>query len=132
MHMDSNGKEPRPKNRLLRSFSYAISGFKHSVRTEKNMQIHLFATVLVLVASVVFAISVTEWLFVFLAIGGVLALELMNTALERVVDLTTGEHHPLAKQAKDAAAGAVFLYAIIAVIIGMMIFLPKIYDLFFN
>jgi undecaprenol kinase len=63
---------------------------------------------------------------VLFAIGGMLSLELMNTAVERVVDLATKDYHPLAKQAKDIAAGAVFIYAALSVIIGAIIFLPKI------
>ena len=59
-------------------------------------------------------------------IGGMLSLELMNTAIERAVDLITKDYHPLAKAAKDAAAGAVFVYALLSVIIGLIIFIPKI------
>jgi len=66
-------------------------------------------------------------MFISFAICGVLALELVNTAVERVVDLVTKEFHPLAKQAKDIAAGAVLLYAILSVVIGCIIFLPKMF-----
>ncbi len=72
-------------------------------------------------------LSAIEWMFISFAICGVLALELVNTAIERVVDLVTKDIHPLAKQAKDVAAGAVLLYAILSVIIGCIIFLPKIF-----
>jgi undecaprenol kinase len=71
-----------------------------------------------------FSITKTEWLFILVAIGGMFALELVNTAIERLVDLVTAEYHPLAKQAKDLAAGAVLVYAILSVGIGMVIFLP--------
>jgi undecaprenol kinase len=73
-----------------------------------------------------------EWLFVIFAIGGMFALELLNTAIERLVDLVTMEYHPLAKQAKDIAAGAVFLYAIFSVIVGFIIFIPRILKLIFH
>lgn len=66
-----------------------------------------------------------EWSIVVLLIGGMLALEMMNAAIERVVDLVTLENHPLAKHAKDLAAGAVLVYAISSVVIGLIIFVPK-------
>lgn len=122
MSMDSNGKG----NRLLRSFGYAFSGIFSAVRAEKNLQIHLSISILVIAAGVFLSISWIEWAFVVLAIGGMISLELINSAVERVVDLVTKEHHPLAKQAKDMAAGAVLVYAIASVILGVIIFLPKI------
>lgn len=110
--------------RLWKSFSFALTGIKAALLTERNMRIHFFASLVVIGCSILFSISKLEWLFVILAIGGIFSLELMNTAVERVVDLITEEYHPLAKQAKDLAAGAVFIYAIIAVVIGIMVFTP--------
>ena len=118
--MDSRDKPVR----LWNSFSYAIAGIKTALRSERNMRIHFIVSLLVIGCAVFFSISKMEWLLVILAIGGVFSLELINTAIERVVDLVTEEYHPLAKQAKDLAAGAVFIYAITAVLIGMIIFLP--------
>lgn len=118
--MDLQDKRPR----LWKSFSYAITGIRTALRTERNMRIHLFVSVVVIGCSVFFSISKLEWIFVIAAIGGIFSLELINTAVERVVDLITEEYHPLAKQAKDLAAGAVFVYAIMAVVIGVIIFLP--------
>ncbi len=88
------------------------------------MRIHLVCSIIVIGASFYFSITRLEWLFILIAIGGMLAFEIVNTAVERVVDLVTDEYHPLAKQAKDLAAGAVFLYAILSVIIGVVIFIP--------
>jgi undecaprenol kinase len=122
MNMDSNGN--RNSNSLLRSFSYAIYGIWTAILSERNMKIHVSISILVIGSGLFFRISKQDWLFVFLAIGGMMALELANTAIERVVDLVTEEYHPLAKQAKDLAAGAVFIFAIISVIIGIFIFLP--------
>ncbi|MBT2710139.1 diacylglycerol kinase family protein [Pseudomonas sp. ISL-84] len=96
------------------------------MKRERNLQIHLFISIAVILLGLVFAISWIEWIIILFAIGGMLSLELMNTAVERVVDLATEEYHPLAKQAKDTAAGAVFIYAFLSVIIGTIIFLPKI------
>lgn len=94
------------------------------------MRIHIIISVFVLAAAIFFSLSLTEWLFILLAIGGMLVLEMLNSAIERVVDLVTNQFHPLAKQAKDIAAGAVLIYAILSVIIGIIIFIPKIILLF--
>jgi undecaprenol kinase len=115
--------------RLWKSFTFAITGIKTALWTERNMRIHLLVSVLVILCAVFFSISKLEWLFILIAIGGIFSLELINTAIERVVDLITDEYHPLAKQAKDVAAGAVFIYAIMAVIIGLLIFLPHVLNL---
>lgn len=114
-------------NKLLKSFSNSISGIILTVTQERNMRIHVFISVIVCVASFWFTLNPLEWLFVLLCIGGMFALEMMNTAIEKVVNLVTMEFHPLAKQAKDIAAGAVFIYAILSVIVGLIIFLPKIF-----
>jgi undecaprenol kinase len=125
--MDSRVKDQ--SNRLMKSFSYAIVGIKTGIKAERNMRIHLICSVLVIGCSCYFSINKLEWLFILLAIGGMFALELMNTAIERVVDLVTEEYHPLAKQAKDVAAGAVFIYAILSILIGFIIFVPYVLNL---
>jgi undecaprenol kinase len=122
MSMDSNDKRTHLPS--LTSFSYAISGIIIALRSEKNMRFHFFFSIIVILVSYYFSITKTEWLFILVAICGMFALELVNTAIERVVDLVTAEYHPLAKQAKDLAAGAVFVYAILSVGIGIVIFLP--------
>ena len=120
MNMDSRDKHVQ----LWKSFSFAINGIKTALWSERNMRIHLFVSLIVIGCSIFFSISKLEWLIVILIIGGIFSLELVNTAIERVVDLVTEEYHPLAKQAKDIAAGAVFIYAVAAVVIGIIIFLP--------
>ncbi|OLS41650.1 diacylglycerol kinase family protein [Bacillus sp. MRMR6] len=122
--MSMASQDNQKTNRLLKSFSFAIHGIGSAIQTERNMRIHLGSTVLVIVLSVFFSISKTEWLFILIAISGMFALELVNTAIERVVDLITEDYHPLAKQAKDIAAGAVFIYALVSVAIGAIIFWP--------
>jgi undecaprenol kinase len=111
--------------RLIKSFGYACSGIAGAVRKERNIQIHISISIIVVILSIATSISRMEWLFVLIAIGGMLSLELMNTAIERTVDLVTKDYHPLAKQAKDIAAGAVLIYAILSVMIGLIIFVPK-------
>lgn len=125
MHMDLKDKQKKGWIRFFRSFSYAFAGIKHVVLTERNMRIHLAVALLVIICGFVFSIATYEWLVILLLIGGVFVLEMINSALERVVDLVTKEYHPLAKHAKDIAAGAVLIYAILSVIIGVIIFLPK-------
>jgi undecaprenol kinase len=109
---------------LFKSFAYAFTGIITAIKAERNMRIHLIAAVIILGCSLYFHLSRMEWLFVLFAIGGMLTLELVNTAIERVVDLVTSERHPLAKQAKDAAAGAVLIYAILSIVAGLIIFIP--------
>lgn len=122
MRSDSNVK----KHSLLKSFGFAFAGIKAAIIAERNMRIHIAISLLVLSASFWLSISTMEWLFILFAIGGMLALEMLNSAIERIVDLVTSDYHSLAKAAKDMAAGAVLVYAIMCVIIGVIIFLPKI------
>lgn len=89
------------------------------------MKFHLLAVLIVSIAGFLTKLSLFEWMIVVLLFGGMTALEMINTAIERTVDLVTKEIHPMAKQAKDVAAGAVLLFAIASAIIGLMIFIPK-------
>jgi undecaprenol kinase len=124
--MSSDFKGKRRKG-LLRPFTFAIVGILHAIRNERNMKIHTAVAVIVIILGLFYQLSAIEWMLIVFAIGGMLSLELMNTAIERVVDLVTKDFHPLAKQAKDVAAGAVFIYAILSVLIGCIVFLPKIF-----
>lgn len=110
---------------LLKSFSFACQGILEAVRTERNIKIHFALTAIVVFFGWYFSLNGMEWLFILAAIAGTITLELVNSAIERVVDLITDQIHPLAKQAKDIAAGAVFIYAIFSIIVGLIIFLPK-------
>lgn len=109
----------------LKSFSYAIKGLQTTVKYEHNTWIHLFATVMVIVFGFVYELTTFEWCWITLAIGLVVVTEILNTAIEHLTDLVSPEFHPLAKKTKDAAAGAVLIASIIAVIIGLLVFLPK-------
>lgn len=124
MNSDFNG---RRRWGIVRSFAFAIEGIIHSLKYERNIKIHLAAAIVVIILGVLYNISRFEWLFIILAIGGMISFELMNTAIERVVNLVTLDRHPLAKQAKDVAAGAVLIYAVMSVMIGCIIFLPKMF-----
>ncbi len=117
------------KQPLDRSFGYAFEGIWNTVKSERNMQIHLGFTVCVIIAGFIFRISKIEWLLCLVLFGQVMSLELVNTALEAAVDVATDEWKPLAKKAKDAAAGAVLVSAIIAALIGLWIFIPRLFDM---
>ena len=110
----------------IKSFGYAWKGIRHCVGREQNLGTHLVATALVVVAGAALGLSRMEWVAVTLCIGLVIAAELVNSAVERLVDLVSPEHHPLAGQVKDIAAGAVLVCAIAAAIVGLIVFVPKI------
>lgn len=114
---------------LIRSFGFAFAGLGWLLRSQRNAQIHVAITCVVIIAGFALGVSGGEWLALVLAIALVLALEAMNTAVEAVVDLVSPEPHPLAKRAKDTAAGAVLLAAIGAAIVGVLIFVPRLFDL---
>lgn len=118
--------DKRRKHPLVSSFKFGFEGIATAAARERNMKIHLSISVIVILAGIVFSISKYEWIAIVLSIGGMISLEMMNTAIERTVDMYTDEFHPLAKQAKDIAAGAVLVFAIASVVIGVMIFLPRI------
>lgn len=119
--------DKRKKHSLASSFRYGFQGIAAAATKERNVRIHIVISILVIFAGFAFSITNYEWIAILLAIGGMIALEMLNTAIERTVDMYTQEFHPLAKQAKDIAAGAVLFFAFISVIIGLIIFIPKIY-----
>ncbi|MCC3380065.1 diacylglycerol kinase family protein [Paenibacillus farraposensis] len=104
------------------TFRYAAEGVIYALRTQINMRIHVAAALLVIIAGLILRISRLDWLFVCVAMALVTVAELINTAVEAAVDLISPDIHPLAKAAKDTAAGAVLLAAVFAVIIGIFVF----------
>ncbi|QCR32923.1 diacylglycerol kinase family protein [Lysinibacillus sp. SGAir0095] len=111
-------------HKLLKSFGYAFYGIWTAMR-EQNMRIHIISAIIVIIASILTGLTINEWLIIILVITLVIGAEMINTAIESVVNLASPEIHPLAKQAKDVAAGAVLVIALASVIIGLLIFLPK-------
>jgi diacylglycerol kinase len=111
----------RRQGSLLSSFEHALAGAWHVVRTQRNARIHLAVMVLAVAVGIGVGLSRLEWAVLALVVGLVLAAEWFNTATEAAVDLITTEQHPLAKVAKDAAAAAVLLTAIVAVVVGVLI-----------
>ncbi|MBQ0139938.1 MAG: diacylglycerol kinase family protein [Kurthia sp.] len=114
--------------KFLKSFTYAFAGIRAAAK-EQNFCFHLISAVIVSVLAAVTKVSTVEWLVLVLIMALVLSLEMINSAIERVVDLATTEIHPLAKLAKDLAAGAVLIAAGASVIIGLIIFIPKWFNL---
>lgn len=118
------------KNPLYKSFGFAFRGIGAGIRGERNMKIHCFLAVCVVIAGAFFHISIMEWCICLVLFGLILSLELVNTAVEAVVDLVTEERKPLARLAKDTAAGAVLIAAIMAAVAGLLIFAPKLVNYF--
>lgn len=114
--------------RLLLSFKYAVEGIVYTLVNEQNMIIHFVIAFMVILFGIIFKITKVEWLFIIIAIGLVLASELINSAFEATIDFISLERNPLAKIAKDTASGAVFILALTAAIIGMFIYIPYIID----
>jgi len=110
--------------KYVRSFGYAFIGIKTAC-AEQNFKSHLLSAGVVLIVGYFTGLSRMEWYIVLLLIALMFAFEMVNTAIERVVDLASPNIHPLAKQAKDLAAGAVLVFAIFSAIIGLLIFMPK-------
>ncbi|WKY46480.1 diacylglycerol kinase family protein [Eubacteriaceae bacterium ES3] len=118
------------RRKLKKSFLFATRGIFYTLKTQQNMRIHFIVGALAVTAGFVFKISAPEWLALIIVICFVLILEILNTAIETLVDLYTEEYHHLAKVAKDTAAGAVLVAAVMSVCVGLIIFAPKIFNCF--
>lgn len=110
---------------LIESFNHAVTGIVHALKTEKNMKFHFIIASLVLILSLFFDFSRLELIMLFFAIALVLVAEMINTAIERSIDLITAEFHPLARLAKDIAAGGVLIAAINSMVVGYLLFFDR-------
>ncbi len=117
-------------NSRLKSLSHAFRGLCDAVRNETNMKIHVIAAILVITLGLFLQLSSIEWLIVLFCIGLVISMETINTAIEKLADAISTDFHPKIKSAKDMAAGAVLISAIVAFIIGLLIFVPKLFQLY--
>ena len=115
--------------RFIRNLRYACEGISFAVRTQAHMRIHAIAAILVCGTGALLHLSRIEWAVLVLTIAIVIAAEMINTAVEQAVDRIGKEHHPLAKAAKDVAAGAVLVTAIMAIIVGLLILGPPLWRL---
>ncbi|MFD2630861.1 diacylglycerol kinase family protein [Oceanobacillus kapialis] len=107
-------------------FKFALNGIWSVMKSERNFRLHLLAAIIVIIAGFVVELSRIEWLFTVVAIGSVLSAESLNSAVEKMLDYLNPDVHPQAKIVKDVAAGAVLLTAVMATIIGVIVFLPNI------
>jgi diacylglycerol kinase len=112
--------------KLIRSFAFAWNGIRICFVTEQNFRIHILLTIIAVVFAIVFNISAIEWIAIGFCIAFVIAMEMLNTAIEKLCDVVHKDIHPGIKKVKDIAAGAVLVSAIFSLITGLIIFLPKI------
>lgn len=110
---------------LTKSVKHAFAGIVYCVRRERNMRIHLFAACVAFALAWRLNLDKQELVMLCLTVAGVLTAEIFNTAIEALVDLVSPEFHPLAKVAKDAAAGSVLLAALASLVVGYLLFVPK-------
>jgi diacylglycerol kinase (ATP) len=115
-----------------RSFKNAFRGVGIMIRTQHNAWVHMVAAMVAIVLGFYLEITLAEWAVLTLAMGFVLAAEAFNTAMEIDIDLTSPNYHPYARDTKDVAAGAVLISVIVASVIGLIIFLPKIISIYNN
>ena len=123
-------KERARDKRLVDSFNFAIEGLISSLKNEKHMKVHILAAIIIVILAIIINASKVEILIISLSVSFVLITELINTAVEAIVDLVSPERHPLAKLAKDVAAGAVLVAAINALCVGYLLFYDKLLDIF--
>jgi diacylglycerol kinase len=118
-----------PRAGFVRSFSFAGQGLWYVIRTQRNMRVHLAAALCAIVLGAALRIGAADWACVIIAIGLVLTAEVLNTVVEALTDLCTADFHPLAKIAKDAAAGAVLISSVAAAGVGVAVFVPRLVSL---
>ena len=110
--------------RFLASIKYSVEGLIYAYRYEQSLWIHGIFTILAVALGIIFQIKLSEWAIVFIALGAILVMELINTAIEAVVDLVTLEIHPLAKIAKDCGSAASFIMSFVALAICLFVYGP--------
>lgn len=110
--------------KFINSFGHAFRGLWYVLHTQRNMRVHVLLGVIAILLGIILRISPVEFALIFVAISSVFIAEMFNTAVEALIDLVSPNYHPLAKVAKDVAAGAVLASAIFSICIGLFIFSP--------
>ena len=110
--------------RTLRTFKFSIQGLSYAYKNEQSMWIHAAGSIFTITLGLIFHLKLAEWALVFIALGVILASELINTAIEAAVDLCTLEIHPLAKIAKDCGSAATFVLTLVSIVICLFVFVP--------
>ena len=114
----------------IKSFKHAFEGFKTLFTTEHNSWVHLTATVIVISLGFLFQLSTTEWCFILFSIGLVFVTEILNTSIEYLTDIVSPEYNEKAKKVKDLAAASVLCASLLSLVIGLIIFIPKLLYVF--
>lgn len=130
MNMELKGK--KKKRTFLYSVKNCLDGINYTLSHENNFKREMIIGIVVVIMSAILKISILEWVIVILLINFVLVCELINTALEKAVDLYTNEFNETAKIVKDVAGASVFVMSIFSAVIGFIIFLPKVIDFINN
>ena len=117
--------------RLLKSFKYAGKGIFYAFREEQNIKIHFLVAILAILLAIYFKISTGEIIALVVVISLVIVAELINTVLERIVDIIKPRMHPYAKSIKDMLAGMVLMASVGAAVVGLIIFAPRVWQIFF-
>lgn len=110
------------RSSIIKAFGYALEGLLYTIRTQRNMKVHLVVGTLAIIACAALQLSPVEWAIILVLIGLVLMTEMLNTAIEAIIDLSSPEYHKLAKIAKDVGAGTVLVFSILAVAAGLIIY----------
>lgn len=132
MPMDSKDRNVKKNKKFITSVEFAVTGVKTVFKEERNMRKHVVIGILAVLAGLVFRLERMEWLWLLLAVFLVWIVEVINTVFENVVDMVTECHfHPIGKKVKDMAAGAVLLTSGFALVVGLILFLPKLWSWFF-
>ncbi len=128
-----NNKEVKTKcygiKRFYNSVKNSLEGLKYAYTHEQSLLLHIFFSLIAIVCGIVFKITGTQWILLFLVMVVIIVAELLNTAIEATVDLITEEYNPLAKVAKDCGSAAAFMASLLATIVGAYVFLPQIIKL---
>ncbi len=114
----------------LNSFKYAFNGLRVLIKEEHNARIHLLASICAIMAGLFFRISSSEWIAIVFAIGLVISLEIINSSIENMADFISPQKNEKIKRIKDLSAAAVLVGAFVALVVGLLIFVPKIIDLY--
>jgi diacylglycerol kinase len=115
--------------KFVASFGYAFQGLWYALRTQRNMRVHLVVAIIIIIAGLLLRLSTLEFALLAIVIAVVMVAEMLNTVCEACVDLAQPEYHPLARIAKDVAAGAVLLSAILSVVVGVLVLGPHLWIL---
>lgn len=115
--------------RFFMSWKNSYDGLAYSYKNEQSMLIHAVCTIVTIICGIAFNIKLSEWAIMFIALGFILGMELLNTAIEAVVDLVTLEIHPLAKIAKDCGSAATLVATLVAIVISLFVFGPYFVEL---